>query len=168
MRDEHHTWVGDSCSTCGKLNECRSLFENGMNFLRSKHYRSAFREFDKALRINPQHTDAHYFRGVSFIFLKNGNEAINSFSAAMKLGMTSDTIWNNRGVAYVIKGDIRKAGSDFNEAMSLNPDNTTAQSNSNVAHVIGMFVEAGRFPECQLSYSGDSGCFAISIPGVGH
>ncbi len=81
----------------------------------------AVKEFDAALRIDPQYVDAHNNRGFALSRAKKYDEAIASFTRAIELNDKYVNAWNNRAQAYALAGQHDLAIADFTKAIDLAP-----------------------------------------------
>ena len=81
----------------------------------------AVKEFDAALRIDPQYVDAHNNRGFALSRAKKYDEAVASFTRAIELNDKYVNAWNNRAQAYALAGQHDLAIADFTQAIELAP-----------------------------------------------
>lgn len=83
-------------------------------------YDKAVDNYTRAVMLNPNFTDAYFYRGS--VFLKQGgyDRAIEDFSKAISLNPDLAEAYMNRGIARMSKGDIDNAIVDYNQALKLN------------------------------------------------
>lgn len=81
----------------------------------------AVRDFDLAIRAEPDYGDAYYNRGVAMIHLKRYEKAIEDCSKALTLNPTSFRAYFNRGLAKQRIGRLEESALDFDLAIALEP-----------------------------------------------
>jgi serine/threonine-protein kinase len=92
-----------------------------------KEYRQAIPDFTAAIRLDPNYSDAYYWRGHAKYFV-SGQEraAILDFDAAIRLNPTYTEAYYMRGRAKRFLGEYRAAITDLTEAIRLNPEHVEA------------------------------------------
>ncbi|MFH1226534.1 MAG: tetratricopeptide repeat protein [Planctomycetota bacterium] len=107
-------------------------FDNGRSCLSHGQIDEAIAEYTKAIKLNPNSSEAHTSRGVAYN-KKAQNEqnpekkkklqdkAIEDYTKAIKLNPKATDAYNNRGNTYADKGDIDRAMADMNQAIMINP-----------------------------------------------
>jgi len=93
----------------------------------------AIKEYQEALRINPEHGEAHFSLGI--VFHKKGlfNEAISEYRDALKIVPGSADVHTNLGAALADMGFHNEAIKEFQEALRINPEDLIAQKNLEVS-----------------------------------
>ena len=81
----------------------------------------AIEDFDEALRINPQYSEARFHRGDANRDLLRFTEAVRDYSLAIKLTPTMESAYLSRGSLYASRSETALALADFEKAISLNP-----------------------------------------------
>ena len=106
-------FVKKKCSSCGTKNpksattcaSCGTPFE-----LRQAESRKASKDYDEAIRLNPQSAEAYYKRGFFYQNLSQGERAIEDFSKVIRIDSQFAKAYSNRAYAYLNKGYY---GSDY-------------------------------------------------------
>lgn len=93
----------------------------------------AIREYDQALQLNSNNTEAYCGRGITFAHDADIDRAIADFDQAARLGSANPKCWNARAMAYWRKGDAAQAISDLTTAIKLNPRDADAFFNRAMA-----------------------------------
>ena len=105
----------DATSTENHLNKANTLFDQGS-------YRLAALEYNRALRLNPDLTEAYYKRGYAEMELKMYPEAISDFNEVIRLDPENAEAYGNRGVVKAKMGLHSEAIQDFNRVISQKSD----------------------------------------------
>lgn len=98
------------------------IIKQGENFHSRKDYNAAIREFDKAIRLAPNSSDAYRQRGRSKREKGDFNGSLRDFNQAIKLEPNNYGAYLGRGLLYQIMKDTRQALNDFNRGIQLNPE----------------------------------------------
>ncbi len=93
----------------------------------------AIRQFQEALRFNPDFAAAHCGLGAIFMEAGQFDEAISRYRTAIRLNPHSAEAVYNLGVALYSKGEIDEAISQYREAIRLNPNDALARNSIGVA-----------------------------------
>jgi tetratricopeptide (TPR) repeat protein len=80
-------------------------------------------EFDQAIAINRQLTEAYYLRGWVYSTILMNSQAIIDFSQVILLEPNNARAYYQRGWAYSSNGDRDKAIADLSHAIGLDPNN---------------------------------------------
>ena len=114
----------------------------------------ALENYNKALEINPDYSDAFYNRGnlVSKDNKDNYESAISDYTAALKINPKDARAYNNRALTYMKRKEYKDAVNDFSEAIRCYPNFALAYLNrANTYHLmrnydaaIGDAIEASR------------------------
>lgn len=108
----------------------------GQKKYRSRDYKEAIVDFDKAIQLNPDMAVAYYNRGTAKFRLaesarKHGNverarelyqTAIDDYTQTLKINSEYIGAYRNRGNAKEALGQYEAAQADFQKAKALNPD----------------------------------------------
>ncbi|RKU17039.1 hypothetical protein C6501_04825 [Candidatus Poribacteria bacterium] len=97
-----------------------------------KRYDKAIADFDKAIQLNPESTNAYFRRGNAKYALRDHESAINDYDKAIKLNPQYATAYYNRGLAKRQLGDHKGAINDYDKAIKLNPQYVIAYINRGV------------------------------------
>ena len=103
------------CPSCGTKNpkdattcaSCGAPFE-----LRQAESREAIKDYDEAIRLNPQSAEAYYKRGFFYQNLGQGERAIEDFDKAIRIDPQFAKAYSNRAHAYLNKGHYGQAIAD--------------------------------------------------------
>lgn len=93
----------------------------GRYYYDSGKYQEAIKDFDMAVKLNPQFVEAYDSLGNAYFKLGNYQEAIKNFSMAIELAPQDADFYYNRGIAYRKTGNYQQAAHDLNTAINLNP-----------------------------------------------
>lgn len=115
----------------------------GFIYLSGKNYDEAIKDFDAAIRIDPEFATAYNNRGLAYVSQARFLNAIDDFNKAIQINPDYVDAHNNRGFALLQNGSHRKALDSFTETLRLKPDSLNALSNRGTAHIkIGNLEEA--------------------------
>ncbi len=125
------------CPNCGAKNpkdaptcaRCGAAFE-----LRTARILEAVRDYDEAIRLNPQSAEAYYKRG--FFYQSHGyaERAIEDFDRAIRTDPQFAKAYGNRAYAYLNKKQYDLAIADCTRAINLDPNDAVAYLNRGVAY----------------------------------
>ena len=120
-------------------------------------YRLAIKDFDEALRLDPNYAYAYNNRGVAYDNLGEHRRAIQDYDQALRFDPGYAIAYNSRGNAYELLGEHRRAIEDFNEALRLDPGYGNAYQNRGVAYEnLGDYDHAARDWEQAIRIDGAS------------
>ena len=106
-----------------EIKDLEDLFDEGLNRFNADKYGDAIGIFSKVLDLNPEHSDALYYRAISWMNQKNFDRAIADFTQAVNQDPNDADAWIGRGEVWQRKGDVKHALDDFKKALELDPDN---------------------------------------------
>ena len=92
-------------------------------------YKGAIADYDSAIRLNPDDTDAYNNRGIAKSDLGQHFAAIADFDSAIRLNPDYAYAYLNRGMAKYRLGQYFDAIADFDSAIRLKPDYAKAYNN---------------------------------------
>ena len=96
-------------------------------------YDLAIANYDKAIQLKPDYTEAYNNRGVAKAALGQHFVAISDYDKAIQLKPDYANAYNNRGVAKADLGQHFAAISDYDKAIQLKPDKADTYYNRGVA-----------------------------------
>ncbi len=100
----------------------------GVIHMAMKNVKNAYKDYQRAIEINPRLPEAYINRGNLWYFLQQYQRAIDDFNTALKLDSAQQTvIYLNRGLVYEAKGALISAEQDYKKALTLNPKLAAAQ-----------------------------------------
>jgi tetratricopeptide (TPR) repeat protein len=108
--------------------------QSGLAHFRKKEYNQALAEFDQAIRLNSELTDAYYHRAETYLKKDNLKAAIADYDQVIRLDPGRVGAYVNRGMARGREEDGEGAMADFTEAIRLDPQVATAYMNRGVEH----------------------------------
>ena len=97
------------------------------------HLDEAIRQFQEAIRLEPDHTDAHNNLGYAFYVKGQMDEAIRQYHEALRLNPDDADAHSNLGIALGNKGQTDEAIRQFQEAIRLKPGHVQAHYNLGIA-----------------------------------
>jgi predicted O-linked N-acetylglucosamine transferase (SPINDLY family) len=99
--------------------------------------------YGEAVRVKPDHSEAHNNLGAALQAQGRMAEAIAAYREAVRLQPRYATAWSNLGSAHQGQGDFNDAVAAYREALRLNPDYAMAHYNlGNALRVLGRPDEA--------------------------
>jgi tetratricopeptide (TPR) repeat protein len=105
------------------------------------------RDFDEAIKLDPQLAEVYYNRGVAFYHGGLYKRAIQDYNEALRLGPQLHEAYYNRANAYCKLGQHEREIQDLDEAIRVNPLYGKAYYNRGMAYqALGKHKEA----ECDL------------------
>ncbi|GAB6265496.1 MAG: hypothetical protein STSR0001_09410 [Methanothrix sp.] len=120
------------------------LTNRGLEYLKKGKYDDAFREFDKAIEIDPQYAMAWLNKGkVILYYKKNYIEALKMFDEVNKLDPQNAMAWTLRGNALLELGKPDEALQAYDNAVQVDPKFAMAWNNKSVVfRMQGNYEEA--------------------------
>jgi tetratricopeptide (TPR) repeat protein len=108
-------------------------------------FNEAARHYNEALRIFPEHAEAHNNLGNLLVEQRRYNEAIPHYSAAIRVNPDYSSAIDNLGKCLALQGKAEEALVQFHEAVRLNTNYVEARFNlANACMLLGRFDEAIR------------------------
>jgi tetratricopeptide (TPR) repeat protein len=124
----------------GAIRQIREQFVDDLSYaraawecLKSNDYEGTERQCAKALELNLQNADAHFYLGLALFGRKQHDEAIKHLAEAAKLKPTSSEIRTHLGSVYIAKGRLDEAIDHLHRALQMDPNNAEAYFNLGVA-----------------------------------
>ena len=95
----------------------------------SEDYNEKIKYYNKAIKFNPDYSDAYINRGLVKNELQDYEGSIEDYNKAIDLDPKCSLAYNNRGYTKHKKGDYEGALADYNKAILLNPKLNIALDN---------------------------------------
>jgi len=76
----------------------------------------------QAIQIDPNYSDAYYFRAGAYNAKKDYDKAIADYNQAIRINPNDGYVYSSRAYVYSLKNDYDKAITDCNEAIRIIPD----------------------------------------------
>jgi tetratricopeptide (TPR) repeat protein len=125
-KDEFSLWSDTVQKSPHKI---RPLLNRGCFCAVQGNLRQAMFDFNKAIEINPDDTNAYTDRGVIYAEQGNLTQAISDFNKAIEINPKNEKAYCNRGIAYYQQGNSPQALLDYNKAIEINPNYSEAYDN---------------------------------------
>lgn len=139
-------------------------FKNGeSDDIKKETFDNAKADFEKALELNPNDSDAkqflellnnmykaktemnkaktdaktaaaHFQRGNDCADRGKNDEAIEAYTTVIRLNPNDPHVYYNRGIVYFQKGEYYNAKADFEKALQLNPNHSGAKQNLGIVN----------------------------------
>lgn len=113
----------------GTLKSATAYIERGLTRYREGDYQGAIKDYDEAIRLNPDDADSFYNRGLARYSSKDNQGAIEDYNEAIRLNPKDADSFYNRGLARYESDDKEGAIKDYDEAIRLNPKDETSYFN---------------------------------------
>ena len=106
-------------STAVRANTYR---ERGRQHRLARNYEQALADFNRAIDLKPQYSDALSGRGETYRFMERYEEALTDFNRAIDLDPEDAWVIISRGETYRSMDRYEEALTDFNRAIDLDPE----------------------------------------------
>lgn len=103
----------------------QEYYSKGTDKANSRDYTGAISEFNSAITLEPNFTDAYYNRATSKLYIKDYTGAIKDFDKAIDLLPEFVNAYLNRGNAKFMLHDLKGAIADFDLGIKFQPNNAT-------------------------------------------
>ena len=84
-------------NTNGSTKSAQDCFNRGNIFHNQKDYQSAISEYNEAIRLNPDFSEAYSSRGIVKAKIGQHSEALSDFDTAIRLNPDFSKAYSNRG-----------------------------------------------------------------------
>jgi tetratricopeptide (TPR) repeat protein len=98
----------------------------GVDFYQLRRYQEALKQYNEAVRLNPQYVEAYANRGATFDALNNPTRAVQDYSTAIQLKPSLTYAYRNRAAAYCDLGRFQSALADWNLVIRRTPRDASA------------------------------------------
>ena len=86
-----------------------------------EYHKWSIPDFDKAIELDPDNTNAYRLRGVAYNNLGQNDQALQDLNKAIELNSNDISAHYNRGIAYYNLKQYEQAVQDFNQAIKFYP-----------------------------------------------
>ena len=118
-------------------------FLQGLVKINSKKYKEAIKNYDKAIKINPQFAEAYVNRGLAEAKLGQYKEAIQDYDKAIEINPQFAESYVNRVSVKAKLGQYKEAIKDCDKAIEINPELAEAYVNrGSIKAKLGQYKEA--------------------------
>ena len=114
--------------------DARTYYHKGNVYFEKSNYEKAIENYNMAIILNPNFSEAYFSRGLSYYNLKNFTKSARDYTKSMELDPNNPVIYNNRGDAYYRKQEFDKSIKDYDKALTLNPRYLKAYYNRGLAY----------------------------------
>ena len=127
MRGENDAAISHlSSATRSKLDRkflAIAYFNRGIAYGRLGRREEARRDYDQAVRLDPELAGAYEARGFEHHLSGEYDKAVNDFNESIRLNPNAAIALVNRGTIYANQGRLDEATADLNEAVRAEPNN---------------------------------------------
>ncbi|MFH1447376.1 MAG: AAA family ATPase [Candidatus Micrarchaeota archaeon] len=116
------------------LTDSRTYYHRGNNYYEKEDFDRAIENYNMAVVLNPNFSEAYFNRGLAYYNKKNYDKAISDYNKAAELDPRNPVIYNNRGDAYYRKQEFENGILDYDKAISLNQKYLKAFYNRGLAY----------------------------------
>ncbi len=116
------------------LTDSRTYYHRGNDCYEKNDFDRAIENYNMAIVLNPNFSEAYFNRGLAYYNKKNYEKAISDYNKSAELDPRNPVIYNNRGDAFYRKQEFENAILDYDKAISLNPNYLKAFYNRGLAY----------------------------------
>jgi tetratricopeptide (TPR) repeat protein len=134
LNPENFGWIkkelwemGSPLSFSNQLKIAKEYIARGKRYYDNDDFDNAIRDFDNAIRLDPNDASAYYYRGEVYRLKGQYDAAIRDFSEATWLNPNYDLAYASMGQSYRQLGQRDQAIRNLEKAISLNPNNQWAK-----------------------------------------
>jgi tetratricopeptide (TPR) repeat protein len=106
----------------------------GKTFVQKKSYAKGLHELDKAIEVDPDSYEAHFWRGRALVKTGRDDDAIAAFETTIKLNPGYSYAYDNLGWIYLRRSDYGASLDYLNRSLALKPENGWAYYNRGRIH----------------------------------
>ena len=99
-----------------------SYDNKGEEWYNAENWVMAVGEFTNAIQVNPNYSNAYWYRGLSYVNLGQYQTAINDYTKAIQLDPDETALYFNRGFSYQELGQYQLAINDYTKALQIDPE----------------------------------------------
>ena len=90
-------------------------------YKQKEEFEAAIHDCDRAIKLNPDYSDAYFSRAKIYFHKHNYDRAIADFGQTIRLEPKAFGAFTLRGMAHARKGDYDRAIADYTKALALDP-----------------------------------------------
>lgn len=109
--------------------QARDLYNKGINHMSNDKLEEAIRNFELAIRMDPNYVDAWIKKGYAHFHMEEYNSAITAYDKALDIDIDNSEGWNLKGLAFYKMKNYNKAIECSEKAIDLNPNDGMAWYN---------------------------------------
>jgi tetratricopeptide (TPR) repeat protein len=94
----------------------------------------AIADYDQAIALNPDYTEAYTSRAAAYIDKKDPDKAIADYNQVIKREPNNSSAYFSRGLVYLNNKEYDKAITDYDQVIKLSPKNSGAYNNRGLAY----------------------------------
>ena len=94
----------------------------GLEAFQRADYDQAIVAFDELIRLNPNHSEAHRWRGDASLNRRKFEQRLSEYDEAIRLDPRNGMAYSGRGAASTEKGEFDRAIASFDEAIRVDPE----------------------------------------------
>ncbi len=107
----------------------KNFLRHGLDKLNRGDYPAALEDFQQALRLNPDFTEAYICRSIIHYYQGNHQGAIADCDQVLRINPRNVDAYNNRGLNRCALKDYKGAIADFNQVLEIEPNHAKAYLN---------------------------------------
>jgi tetratricopeptide (TPR) repeat protein/cellulose biosynthesis protein BcsQ len=108
-------------------------FRKGLDLYYKNEFDKAIEEYNNAINLKPDFTDAYFNRGLSYFALKKYSQAVNDYNVVIQVENNASDAYYNRGLAKNNMSLYEEAIKDYDKAIEIKPDYYSAYNNRGLA-----------------------------------
>lgn len=109
--------------------KAKNFLKQGLDKLNQGDYPGALENFQQALQLNPDFTEAYVCQSIIHYYQGNHLDAIANCNQVLQINPRNADAYNNRGLNRVALGEYKEAIADFNQTLELEPNHAKAYLN---------------------------------------
>ena len=102
--------------------EYKDAVLDGASHLARGKTEKALKDFNRAIKIDPNHHDGYFGRADTLNTMGRYEEAIKDYNKALEIEPTLAKAYINRAIAYSHLGQYKKAIADYEKGLQLDPE----------------------------------------------
>ncbi len=117
-------------ATESSLNDSTVHISRGLEYQYLGELDSAIQEFSKAIKLNPELSEAYIHRGVAYATTGKVENALSDFNQAIAINPESHEAYFSRGNLYYDRGELDRAIADWTQAIDFSPEDSADYYNN--------------------------------------